>query len=47
MLIYLGRYGRQDAVAMQHVPTVTLRAWVAQVSEFLEEERRAVEEARR
>lgn len=47
LLIYLGRYGRQDAVAMQNVPTATLLSWADRVHEFLEEERKQMEDARR
>ena len=47
MLMYLGRYGYQDAATLLHVPSVVLRSWVARIAEFLEEERQSLEEYRR
>lgn len=40
LLIYLGRYGKQDATQMQYEPTVTLLSWADRLHEFLEEENR-------
>lgn len=47
MLMYLGRYGYQDASSMMHEPTVTLRSWADRIGEFLAEEKRQAEEGRK
>lgn len=38
--MYLGRYARQDAVALSNVPTVTLLSWVEVTAELMSEENR-------
>lgn len=39
MLMYLGRYAKQDASTLERtVPTSTLMAWVDQTHELLQEE---------
>jgi|HubBroStandDraft_5_1064220.scaffolds.fasta_scaffold204917_2 hypothetical protein len=38
MLMYLGRYAKQDAVALERTPTATVRSWVRRTEEILEEE---------
>lgn len=47
LLMYLARYGRQPATEAQHQPTVTLLSWADRVHEFLQEESRQAEAARR
>lgn len=42
MLMYLGRHGKQDAIAMSHVPTVRLLSWVKRLTEMIEEEHKPV-----
>ena len=44
MLMYLARYGYQNAFHIEsNVPSATVRSWVDRIGEFLEEERRQVE----
>lgn len=47
MLMYLGRYGYQNAESLEtNVPSVTIKSWVDRIGEFLEEERKQVENKR-
>lgn len=45
--MYLSRYGRGDPVLMLERPTVELLSWADQVHEFLQEEARQAEAARK
>lgn len=47
LLMFLGRYGRQDATALEEVPTVRLLGWADQLHKMIEEETRSAEEARK
>jgi hypothetical protein len=46
LLVYLGRYGKQDITQLENKTTWELRRWAATLGRFLEEESRQAEEGR-
>jgi hypothetical protein len=40
LMMYLGRYGKQNVADLQHEPTVRLLGWADALHELMEEERR-------